>query len=256
MPPSPSPRRLLRWEVMRELAVSDFRLKYYDSALGYAWSMLSPLLMLAVFYFVFRFVLGVTTPGYLVYLLVGLVCWTFFQDCSYSGLTALGGKAGVLKAIHLPAGLVVAAGVLSTLITLAINTGVLVVVLALTGRLSPLAPLALLPLVCLVLFAAGTSFLVALASVQFRDTTLIWSVLLQALFWLTPVVYVANTGPVAELLYLNPLARCLHLIRWFLLYDYLPTFRFVVVTVGACVATFGLGVGLFLRRQAGIPETL
>jgi len=256
MPPSASTPRLLRWEVMRELAVSDFRLKYYDSALGYAWSMLSPLLMLAVFYFVFRFVLGVTTPGYLVYLLVGLVCWTFFQDCSYSGLTALGGKAGVLKAIHVPAGLVVAAGVLSTLITLAINTTVLVLALALTGRLSPLAPLALLPLLCLILLAAGTSFLVALAGVQFRDVGLIWSVLLQALFWLTPVVYVANTGPVGELLYLNPLARCLHLIRWFLLYDYLPTLRFIVVTVGACAGTFVFGLTLFLRRQAGVPEAL
>jgi len=256
MPPSPSPRRLLRWEVVRELAVSDFRLKYYDSALGYAWSMLSPLLMLAVFYFVFRFVLGVTTPGYLVYLLVGLVCWTFFQDCSYSGLSALSGKAGVLKAIHLPAGLVVAAGVLSTLITLAINASVLVLALGLAGRLSRLAPLALVPLLCLALFAAGVSFLVALASVHFRDASLIWSVLLQACFWLTPVVYVANTGPVAELLYLNPLARCLYLIRWFLLYDYLPTLRFVVLTVLACGATFVAGVGLFLRRQSGIPEAL
>ena len=256
MPASPSPHRLLRWEVMRELALSDFRLKYYDSALGYAWSMLSPLLMLAVFYFVFRFVLGVATPGYLVYLLVGLVCWTFFQDCSYAGLTALGGKAGVLKSIRVPAGLVVAAGVLSTLITLGINVTVLVVVLALTGRLSGLAPLALLPLVCLILLAGGTSFLVALAGVQFRDASLIWSVLLQALFWLTPVVYVANTGPVAELLYLNPLARCLHLIRWFLLYDYLPSLRFVVVTVAVCVGTFVVGFTLFLRRQAGIPESL
>jgi ABC-2 type transport system permease protein len=256
MPPSSSARSLLRWEVMRELAVSDFRLKYYDSALGYAWSMLSPLLMLGVFYFVFRFVLGVTTPGYLVYLLVGLVCWTFFQDCSYSGLTALGGKAGVLKSIHVPAGLVVAAGVLSTLITLAINVTVLVVALALTGRLSGLAPLAVLPLACLVLLAAGTSYFVALAAVQFRDAGLVWSVLLQALFWLTPVVYVANTGPVADLLYLNPLARCLHLIRWFLLYDYLPTARFIVVTVAACAGTFVAGVALFLRRQAGVPESL
>jgi ABC-type polysaccharide/polyol phosphate export permease len=256
MPPSPSARGLLRWEVVRELALSDFRLKYYDSVLGYAWSMLSPLLMLAVFYFVFRFVVGVTTPGYLVYLLVGLVCWTFFQDCSYSGLTALASKAGVLKAVHVPAGLVVAAGILSTLITLAINTAVLVVVLGLAGRLSPLAPLALVPLLCLALLAAGTSFLVALAGVQFRDVALIWSVLLQAGFWLTPVVYVANTGPVAELLYFNPLARCLHLIRWFLLYDYLPTSRFVVLTVAACVGTFVLGVGLFLRRQATIPEGL
>ena len=253
MPPSASPRR---WELIRELAVSDFRLKYYDSALGYAWSMLSPLLMLAVFYFVFRFVLGVTTPGYLVYLLVGLVCWTFFQDCSYSGLTALGGKASVLKSIHVPAGLVIAAGVLSTLITLAINAAALILVLAVAGRLSPLAPLALLPLLCLVLLAAGTSFLVALAGVRFRDAGLIWSVLLQACFWLTPVVYVANTGPVAELLYLNPLARCLHLIRWFLLYDYLPTLRFVAVTVAACAGTFVVGVALFVRRQAGVPEAL
>jgi ABC-type polysaccharide/polyol phosphate export permease len=162
----------------------------------------------------------------------------------------------VLKAIHLPAGLVVAAGALSTLITLAINSSVLVLALGLAGRLSRLAPLALLPLLCLVLFATGVSFLVALAGVRFRDASLIWSVLLQACFWLTPVVYVANTGPVAELLYLNPLARCLHLIRWFLLYDYLPTLRFVLLTVAACAGTFALGVGLFLRRQAGIPEAL
>jgi ABC-2 type transport system permease protein len=256
MPPSPDARGLLRWEVVRELALSDFRLKYYDSALGYAWSMLSPLLMLGVFYFVFRFVVGVSTPGYLVYLLVGLVCWTFFQDCSYSGLTSLASKAGVMKAVHVAPGLVVAAGVLSTLITLAINTTVLLLVLGLTGRLSPLAPLALLPLLCLALLAAGTSFLVALAGVQFRDVSLIWSVILQAGFWLTPVVYVANTGPVAELLYLNPLARCLHLIRWFLLYDYLPTPRFVVITVAVCAGTFVLGVTLFLRRQSSIPESL
>ncbi|HEY2944964.1 MAG TPA: hypothetical protein VGN09_21200, partial [Vicinamibacteria bacterium] len=169
---------------------------------------------------------------------------------------ALAGKAGVLKSIHVPAGLVVAAGVLSTLITLAINTAVLLVVLGLAGKLSRLTPLVLLPLACLALLAAGTSFLVALAGVQFRDASLIWSVLLQACFWLTPVVYVANTGPVAELLYLNPLARCLHLTRWFLLYDYFPTVRFVVVTVAACTGTFALGVGLFLRRQATIPEGL
>jgi ABC-type polysaccharide/polyol phosphate export permease len=256
MPPSPSGRGLLRWEVVRELAVSDFRLKYYDSALGYAWSMLSPLLMLGVFYFVFRFVLGVATPGYLVYLLVGLVCWTFFQDCSYAGLVALSSKAGVLKSIHVPAGLVVAAGVLSTLITLAINATVLVVVLGAAGKLSRLAPLALLPLLCLAMLAAGASFLVALAGAQFRDVSLIWGVLLQACFWLTPVVYVANTGPVAELLYLNPVARCLHLIRWFLLYDYLPAPRFVIVTVVACAGTLAAGVGLFLRRQARIPEGL
>ena len=245
-----------RLEVVRELALADFRLKYHDSALGYAWSMLSPLLMLVIYYLVFRYIIGVSVPGYVVYLLVGIVYWTFFQDCSFSGLTALEGKAMVLKAVRVPAGVVVAAGAVSTVITLVINSGVLVVALLAMGRLSRLAPLALLPLCCLVLLGMGTSFLVALAWVRFRDTGLIWGVLLQACFWLTPVVYVVDSPRFAELVYLNPLARCLYLIRWFLVYDYLPAWRFTGLTVLSCVVPFALGLLLLLRRQDRIPELL
>jgi ABC-2 type transport system permease protein len=242
-------------ELLRELALSDFRLKYEDSALGYAWSMLSPLLMLAIYYFVFRHVVGVTTPGYLVYLVVGIVYWTFFQDCTFAGLNALTGKAGVLKSIAVPPGLVVGGGVLSTFITLGINSAVLVLTLLLCGRLSPLAPLALLPIACLGLLAAGTSFLVGLLHVHFRDTGLIWGILLQALFWLTPVVYVVD-GPLAELLYLNPVARCLYLIRWFLVYSYFPAPRFILLTVAASVLVFAAGVLAFQRRARFLPELL
>jgi len=244
------------WEVMRELAVCDFRLKYYDSTLGYLWSMLSPLLMIAIYYFVFTFIVGVKTPGYLVYLLVGIVYWMFFQDCTFSGLTALSDKAGVLRSIHVPGIVVVMGGALSTVITLLINTTALVLVLALIGRLSPLAPLTLIPLLCLVLLAAGVAFLVALVHVRFRDAGLVWGVLLQAFFWLTPVVYTVSSARVAEVVYLNPLARCLYLIRWFLVYDYLPPVRFVLFTVVLCVAVFVSSVVLFCRRQDLIPESL
>jgi ABC-type polysaccharide/polyol phosphate export permease len=243
-------------DIVRALAVSDFRLKYYDSVLGYLWSMLSPLLMLGTYYFVFRYVMGVSLPGYLAYLLVGLVYWTFFQDCTFSGLTALAGKGSLLKSVPVPALLVVAGAAVSTTITIAINSAVLLVGLAVVGRLSPLAPLALLPIVCLALLATGVSFVVALAHVRFRDTSLIWTALLQAWFWLTPVVYIAPGGRLGDLLYLNPLARCLHLIRWFLLYDYLPSGRFVAVTVAACAAVFVGGFVLFARTQGRVPESL
>jgi ABC-type polysaccharide/polyol phosphate export permease len=245
-----------RLEIVRELALADFRMKYQGSALGYAWSMLSPLLMLGIYYFVFTYVLGVRTPGYLVYLLVGLVYWTFMQDCSFSGLVALSAKAGVLRSIRLAPGWVVLAGAFSTMITLFINTVVLLVTLALVGRLSPYAPLALFPLCCLVLLAVGTAFLVALAHVNFRDTGLIWGILLQAWFWLTPVVYTVEPGTLAEVLYLNPLARCLILLRWFLVYDYLPPLRFAIFTFVACAAVFAAGAFLFLRRQHTVPEAL
>jgi ABC-type polysaccharide/polyol phosphate export permease len=241
-------------DIVRELAVSDFRLKYFNSLLGYGWSMLSPLLMLGAYYFVFRFVLGAASPGYLAYLLVGLVYWTFFQDCTFSGMTALAGKAALLKCVRVPVVLVVVAAALSTIITVAINTAVLVAALAILGRLSPLAPLALLPAACLVALATGVGCLVALAHVRFRDTGLIWNVLLQAWFWMTPVVYAAPSGRLGEFLFLNPLARCLFLIRWFLLYDYLPPLRFTLVTVVMCVAVLASGLTLLVRRQRLIPE--
>jgi ABC-type polysaccharide/polyol phosphate export permease len=245
-----------RLDVVRELAVAEFRLKYHDSVLGYSWSMLSPLLMLATYYLVFRHIIGVTTPGYLVYLMVGIVYWTFFQDCTFSGLNALAGKAALLRAVHVPPVWLVLAGACSTAITLAINTAVLVAVLGGLGRLSPLAPLALLPLLCLLALATGISLIVALAYVSFRDMGLIWNVLLQAAFWLTPIVYVVPDGLLAEILYLNPLARCLHLIRWFLVYDYMPSARFLVLTVAACAGVLAGALALFLRRQAAIPEAL
>jgi ABC-type polysaccharide/polyol phosphate export permease len=246
-----------RWlEVVRELAVSDFRLKYNDSVLGYAWSMLSPLVMLGIYYFVFRHIIGVRSPGYQVYLLVGVVYWTFFQDCTFSGLSALISKSGVLKSIHVPVILVVLGGALSTVITILINTLVLVLALAVWGKLSPLFPLVILPIVCLVLLASAVGMLVALAYVHFRDIGLIWHVVLQAWFWLTPVVYMVHSPTFEEVLYVNPVARCLYLIRLFLVYDYLPATRFVVITVALCVGLFTLALRLFLRRQQRIPEAL
>ena len=246
-----------RWlEVVRELAITDFRLKYNDSAVGYVWSMLSPLAMLGIYYFVFRYILGERSHGYAVYLLVGVVYWAFVQDCTFSGLTSLMARAHVLRAVHVPVILVVAAGGLSTVITVVINSVALVVGLFVMGRLSPLFPLALLPLACLVLFALGVSLLVALAWVRFRDASLLWSVALQAWFWLTPVVYTVRNPAFEEVLYLNPVARCLYLIRWFLVYDYLPSARFVLITVACCVLFFLLALGLFRRREQGIPEEL
>lgn len=245
-----------RLEIIRELAVTDFRLKYHDSVLGYLWSMLSPILMLGTFYLVFRYIVVVRTPGYLPYLAVGLVYWTFFQDCSCSGLTSLAAKAGTLKALPVPVVLVAAGAAASTVITVLINTAVLVVALAVGGRLSSLAPLAIVPLAALVLLAAGVGFAVAVAHAHFRDAALIWTVLLQAGFWLTPVVYHVSSPPLWEVLHWNPLARCLTLLRWFLVYDFAPPVRFVIVTVASCAAVFAFGLALLLRHQRRIPELL
>ena len=231
-------------------------MKYHDSVLGYLWSMLSPLLMFAVFYVVFRQVIGVKVPGYMPYLAVGLVYWTFFQDCTSSGIASLAGKAGLMKAVRVEPLLVLTAAALSTVITLVVNTALLVLGLGLAGRLSWLSPLAIVPLCGLVLLATGVSFLVALAYSRFRDIAVVWPVLLQALFWLTPVTYQVTRQTPWEILHLSPLARCLSLLRWFLVYDFLPPWRFVIVSFGACALVFALGLFLVRKTQRLLPENL
>src|SRR5438552_2055993 len=69
--------------IVRELAIADFRLKYHDSALGYIWSMLNPLLLFAVYYFVFTRIFKSALPHYPVFLLIGIVNYSFFQDCTF-----------------------------------------------------------------------------------------------------------------------------------------------------------------------------
>jgi ABC-2 type transport system permease protein len=258
MPAWPERAELRRsYELIRELAVTGFRLRYNDSVLGYAWSLLRPLAMLVIFDFVFRQIVGVRVPGYRVYLLVGVVYWAFFQECTLSGLAALSARAGVLKSIRVAPVLVVAAGVLTSVIGIAINSLALALGLGVLGLLSPLSPWVILPLASLVMLGAGIGLLVAIAWVRFRDMTLVWNGVLQGWFWLTPVVYPLEPGSgLAEVLYLNPAARCLFLIRWFLLYDYFPSPRFIVLTVLFCAGVLALGLWMFQRRQALIPERL
>src|SRR5258706_10517013 len=74
--------------IIRELAVADFRLKYHDSVLGYVWSMLNPMFMFAVYYFVFTKIFKSAVQDYPLFLLIGIVSYAFFQDCTFSAMNA------------------------------------------------------------------------------------------------------------------------------------------------------------------------
>lgn len=255
VPAIPSPRWTRHLPAAWEMAASDFRVKY-RSALGYLWFMAGPALMVGVFYVVFRHALHIEVPGYFVYLVVGLLHWHFFQDCGTAGLLALSSKASLLKAVPFPPALVVAAAAATSVLALLVNVSLLALALAVSGRLSPLAPWAVVPLLCLVLYGVAVAYLVALAHAHFRDTPLMFNALLQAYFWLTPVVYYPMSPDHAEILYLNPLARCLFLIRWFLVADYMPAARFVWFTVAACALAAAFAIAVFLRVQPRLPERL
>jgi lipopolysaccharide transport system permease protein len=259
----PAPRqslrsRLIRYrDIIREFAVADFRLRYHNSALGYLWFLLSPLLMFGIYYFVFTEVLYVGIQDYGLYLILGIIGYNFFQDCTFSAMLSLVAKAPIIKKIYFPRHLIIFASSTTGLFSFAVNLAIVSLIVLVIRGFPPLFLLTLIPLVCLLLFSTGVGFLLAILYARFKDINQIWTVLVLAIFWITPVVYNVTALPESTqiIMFLNPLARILMLFRHFLLYDFFDL-QFVLITVVASLAVFLLGFLIFRKFQHTLAELL
>lgn len=199
--------------LLRELALTDYKVKYQGSLLGgYIWSFAKPLLLFGVLYFVFtRFVrLGSGVPDYALQLLLGIVLWTYFADATMRGMSSIVDRGDLIRKVYFPRVIIVVAASLSSLITLALNLVVVVVFFLASGvgvRLT--TPLFLLLVVELYALSLGSSFLLAALYVRFRDFRHIWELGLQLLFYASPIIYPLSFIPARwqALFSLNPIAQ-------------------------------------------------
>ncbi|MEA2232000.1 MAG: type transport system permease protein [Solirubrobacteraceae bacterium] len=207
-------RRLLR--LAWTLAATDFKLRFFGSALGYLWQLMRPLMLFGILYVVFTQVFGATGPEefYGSSLLLGIVLYNFFSEATGGAVKSILIRESLVRKIDFPRLAVPLSTVLQALFNLLLNlvpvTGFL---LAQGGqpRLSWLA----LPIIVAVLATMGLALAMLLSSlyVRFRDIEPIWDVVLQALFYTTPILYTAavvkqQAGETALqlLLLLNPFA--------------------------------------------------
>jgi len=243
------------FNIVRELAVADFRLKYHDSVLGYIWSMLNPLLMFGIYYFVFTHIFTSTIQSYPIFLLIGIFNYTFFQDCTFSGMNSLGAKSGLIKKIYFPKTVIVFASTATCTFSYLINTFVVLVIVGFMRGLIPLTPLILLPMLCLIFFSMGVAFILASLYAHFRDMGPIWAVIVLALFWVTPIVFDVDSLPhaIASIVYFNPLTRILGLLRHYLLYNYFDL-RFLLMTMLYSILMFAFGYFVFRRQEKYFAE--
>ncbi len=243
------------FNIVRELAIADFRLKYHDSALGYIWSMLNPILMFGIYYFVFTTIFKSTIEGYPLFLLSGIISYTFFQDCTFSAMNSLASKAGIMKKIYFPRAIIIFASSLTCVFSYLINMLLLFVLVLITRGFSPLVLLTPIPAFCLVLFSMGVAFFLATLYSYFRDMGQIWNVLVLVLFWVSPVVFnvEALPEPISSIVYFNPLTRIFVLIRHYFIYNYFDL-RFLLMTIVYSTAAFAFGYLVFRRHQDKLPE--
>jgi len=188
------PRRFLR--LTWTLAVTDFKLKFYGSALGYLWQLMRPLLLFGVLYVVFNLALnlGAGLKYFPVQLLLGVVLYTFVVEAVGSAVNSVVERENLVRKIEFPRMAIPASAVLTSAFNLVLNLGVVVIFGVIQGV--PLhASLIELPLLLLVLlaFTLGISLLVAALYVRYRDIKPITDVFLQVLFYATPILYPLET---------------------------------------------------------------
>lgn len=201
-----------RARIVLVIASAEFKLKYAGAVLGYVWSLAKPLGLFGMLYLVFGhvFKLGGGTGHYPLYLLVGIVLWTYLSDATTIGMKSIVDRESLISKLSFPRLIIPLSVTLCSAITLGINL-VAVAVFIGVNRVVPGAKwLLLAPLLLeLYLVTLGVALILSALYVRFRDVGPVWEVVLQVLFYGSPVIYPVTLVPhwFASLAFLNPFVQ-------------------------------------------------
>lgn len=213
--------------LLKQLVVTDFKLRYKGSVLGYVWTLLKPLALFAVMYVVFIHFLkfGASEQHFAVALLLGIVLWSYFTEATMNGMTAIVGKGDLMRKLNFPRYVIVVAASFSAFINLLINLSVVLLLVVINGVDITARALFIIPVIAeLFIFSLGMSFLLAALYVKLRDINYTWELLLQVGFYATPIFYplsmlVAVSITAAKIAMLNPMAQMIQDARWAIISD-------------------------------------
>jgi len=247
------------WNLVKELTISDFKLKYQGSALGYVWSLLKPLLLFGVLYVVFSIFLRFDVEHYNLYLLLGIILWGYFSEGTTNAVGNIVGKSGLISRVNFPRSIIVIASTLTSLLTLLLNLLVFVVFFIFSGAtVAPSVLLFVIFLVELYLITLGIGYLISALNIKFRDLSHIWEILLQVGFWATPIIYAVDMIPLKYhfWLFMNPMTRIIQYSRDVIIYGMMPDLKGVIASVFMAVAIFVAGYLVFKKREPYFAEDL
>jgi lipopolysaccharide transport system permease protein len=237
----------LLWTVVR----TDFKARYHGTLGGFAWALLKPAAMFVVLLAVFSFLFP--DPNYKLQLMIGLFLWDFFAEGTRAGLASLHAKAFLFTKIRVPLWVLVVASIANPLITLAVFSVVIVAFLALAGSLPSAQELALFLGYCtaMTLLVLAFSLASSVLFLRFRDLNQVWDVMVQAGFFLAPIVYPLGIVPerVHVYFYLWPPTPIIEFSRAVLVSHTVPSVAahaYLAIEIGAALA-----IGVLVMRRHG-----
>jgi ABC-type polysaccharide/polyol phosphate export permease len=261
-------------ELLSNLTMRDIKGKYRRTVLGQLWSILNPLATMIVYTVVFSVIFRASPPPgdpsgldfYALWLMCGLLPWTFFTRVVSGGLSSIVSNSGLVKKVYFPRMHLPLSVTMSTAFTWSIELGVLIIAILLLGGMPLLfIPVLVVVMVMLAAFATGLALLLAILNVHFRDTQHFMSIVLQMWMYLTPIIYpislvedvAAREGSWVLFVYrLNPMERFVEVFRNLLYDNRLPNGDDLLYCAVVALITFTLGYLVFSRKERRLAELL
>lgn len=245
--------------LMSQMISRDFKVKYKRSKLGILWSLLYPILMMAVMALVFSHMFKFKVEGvnYLVYLMVGLVMFNYFSEATNNGMYSVISNFSLINKVYIPKYIFPLSKCLFVGINFVLTLIPLLVIIMLTGSGDTkcviniyylLIPYAFL---CMFLFTVGVSFVLSTIAVFFKDILHIYGIILQIWTYVTPIFYDLTILPekLRIIFKLNPLYQFINFVRTIILYNELPSLGNFALCAFYGIFAFLIGSIVFKKNQ-------
>ncbi len=247
------------FDLLRELVSRELKLLYKRSTLGIAWTLINPLLQLAVFSFVFRSVIPMNIPKFSSFAFSGLLVWSWSQTALFQATGLITNNKALIRQPNFPTAILPIVTTMTGLIHFMLALPVLILFLAIDG-VQPSLVLLVLPLLMLIQFILTVSLAYPLAAlnVTFRDTQYTLGVVLQMVFYLTPIFYDISSVPkqFQPFYQLNPMVPLLGAYRAILLKGTQPDWLALLIVSLVVAALLPIGLGIFRKQSTTFVEEL
>lgn len=248
----------------RELLLSNIkkniRGKYKASALGILWSFVNPLLQVLVYAIVFPYLLRNTGDNYLIYLVTGIIPWTFFSSSVTECVGTIKNNAGIIKKVYFPRMILPISTVASGLINFFISC-IIIVLFCIGSGVGISWHLIFVPVIAIIqaLFTLGIGMILGACDAYLQDLEYITVFVLQMAFYGTPIIYQLDTFANASsflvtLIHLNPMTTIMGAYRDIFLYHQMPDLTAITVVLFVSLCILLIGVIVFKKLEKGFAE--
>ena len=245
--------------ILFNFAITDLKIRYKNSVLGVFWSVLEPLLMLSVLFFVFSTMFKFEIENFPIYLLSGIITYNFFKNGTSIALSSLTNRSALITQIYFPRSIPAISSCMTASIMLIVEVAILGIFMVALEFTPSFTIIYLIPIYLLAfVFVIGVSLGLSVLNVKFKDVEFIWGIILHAGFFLTPIFYRFDFMPesVQNILQLSPMVQIVEMVHHVAIYGTLPSLNSILYASVSIFSILVIGYLIFRKYQIKVVEEM